>query len=79
MSFNSTNCGISFPVRLDLNSSNTYFARSLGVKFIVSTDAHAKEHLDFMKFGVAVARRGWLTKHEVMNTLPLDKFLKSIK
>ncbi len=68
-----------FPVRLDLNSANTYFARSRGVKFVVNTDSHATEHLDFMKYGVAVARRGWLEKKDILNTLPLNQMLKAIK
>ena len=53
-----------------------YFARSQNVKFVVNTDAHAAEHLDFMKFGVAVARRGWLEKKDVLNTLPLSQLMK---
>ena len=47
-----------FPVRLDLNSANVYFARSRGVKFAINTDSHATHHLEHMKFGVAIARRG---------------------
>ena len=65
-----------FPVRLDLNAANIYFARSRGVKFVINTDAHAFEHLDFMKFGVATARRGWLKAKDVLNTSPLNKMLK---
>lgn len=69
----------SFPIRLDLNSNNVYFARSQGVKFAVNTDAHALGHLDFIKFGVAIARRGWLEPKHVLNTLPLEKLLKSLR
>lgn len=68
-----------FPVRLDLNSANVYFARSLGVKFSINTDSHNVEHLDYMKHGISIARRGWLTKKDVVNTLELKELLKIIK
>jgi len=67
------------PQRLDLNSANVYFARSQGVKFVINTDAHAVNHFDFMRFGVAIARRGWLTKREVMNTLGWEDLRKAMK
>ena len=69
----------SFPQRLDLNSSNIYFARSQGVKFSINSDSHALAHLPYIKFGVALARRGWLTKKQVLNTLPLRELLLAIK
>ena len=69
----------SFPVRLDLNSPNVYYARSQGVKFVINSDAHSTEHLDYIKFGVAIARRGWLRKEDVMNTLSLKDLLKTFK
>lgn len=69
----------SFPVRLDLNSTNVYFARQQGVKFVVNSDSHAVEHLAFMKFGVAIARRGWLTKGDVLNTLKAAQLEKVLK
>ncbi len=65
-----------FPIRFDLNSSNVYFARQMGVKFVINTDAHAVDHLDFMRFGVTIARRGWLRKKDVINTLTLPELLK---
>ncbi|MCR4337245.1 MAG: DNA polymerase/3'-5' exonuclease PolX [Candidatus Omnitrophica bacterium] len=68
-----------FPHRLDLNSAHVYFARSQGVRFVINTDAHRAEHMGLMKFGVAVARRGWLTKKDVVNTLSLSEMLKQIK
>lgn len=68
-----------FPIRLDLNSSNVYFAAGQGVQFVINTDSHHRDHLDYMKFGVGIARRGWLTKEQVLNTLPLKEFLKRIK
>jgi len=61
----------SFPDRLDLNDIQVKRGKELGVRFIIGTDSHAKEHLDYMKFGVATARRGWLEKEDVMNTSDL--------
>ena len=58
-----------FPIRLDLNGANVYHARKYGVKFVIDTDAHRTDHMDFMKFGVTTARRGWLRKKDVLNTL----------
>lgn len=68
-----------FPIRLDLNSANVYFARSQGVNFCINTDAHSTEHLEYMKFGIAVARRGWLEKRQVLNTLPLGEMEKVLR
>lgn len=69
----------SFPVRLDLNSANTYYARSQGVKFIISSDSHHTEHMEFIKFGVSLARRGWLTKEDVLNTRTLAQVEKMLR
>ncbi|HQO58045.1 MAG TPA: DNA polymerase/3'-5' exonuclease PolX [Candidatus Omnitrophota bacterium] len=68
-----------FPVRLDLNSENVYCARERGVSFVIDTDSHAVSHLSHMPYGVAVARRAWLTKEHVLNTLPLKKLLEVLK
>lgn len=69
----------SFPSRLDLNSVNAYFARSQGVKFAINSDAHSTEHLSYLKFGVSIARRGWLRKEDVLNTLSLEHLMKTLK
>lgn len=69
----------SFPDRLDLNDIQVKRGKELGVRFIIGTDAHAKEHLEYMKFGVATARRGWLEKEDVINTVDLttiEEFFK---
>ena len=68
-----------FPIRLDLNGANVYHARKYGVKFVVDTDAHRVEHMDFMKFGVTTARRGWLTKKDVLNTLSYSELMKRLR
>jgi len=63
----------SFPQRLDLNDINSRAAKDAGVKIAINTDSHLAEHLSMIKFGVAVARRGWLEKKDVLNTSSLDK------
>ncbi len=69
----------SFFNRLDLNDLNSRHAKEAGVKLAINTDSHTIEHLDSMKLGVAVGRRGWLSKEDVINTLPRDELLKAIK
>ena len=59
----------SFPQRLDLNDINCRMAKDFGVRIAINTDAHIAKQLRTMKFGVAVARRGWLEKKDVINTL----------
>ncbi|MDO8602676.1 MAG: DNA polymerase/3'-5' exonuclease PolX [Candidatus Omnitrophota bacterium] len=63
----------SFPQRLDLNDINSRMAKASGVKIVINTDSHVAGHLDMMRFGVAVARRGWLEKKDVLNTAAFDK------
>jgi len=65
----------SFPQRLDLNDVNTRMAKEAGVKIVINTDSHIAGHLDMMKFGVAVARRAWLEKDDVLNTRPFNKLI----
>lgn len=67
------------PERLDLNDSLIRFAKEKGVKFVINTDAHSKNGLENIKFGIGQARRGWLEKKDVINTKTfkqLNKFLK---
>ena len=61
-----------YPERLDLNDLNVKMAVEYGVKLSIGTDAHAKEHLRFYELGTAVARRGWATKKDVINTYDVD-------
>ena len=63
------------PERLDLKDTHVYRARELGVPLVISTDAHTVEGLDNVRYGVAVARRGWCEPHHILNTLPLKDFL----
>jgi DNA polymerase (family 10) len=57
-----------FPNRLDLSDVRAREARRLGALLVIDTDFHRAEHLDMMRYGVAVARRAWLTKADVLNT-----------
>jgi len=54
-------------------------ARELGVKVAISTDAHNPLSLDFMRFGVGQARRGWLEKNDVLNTHPWEAARKLLR
>jgi DNA polymerase (family X) len=60
------------PDRLDLTDVHCRMAKELGLKVAISTDAHAPVELDFMRFGVDQARRGWLEPEDVLNTHPLS-------
>ena len=62
------------PWRLDLKDTHVTRARELGVPLIINTDSHAAEEPDAMRFGVAVARRGWCEAHHILNTMPLKRF-----
>ncbi|MFW9959243.1 MAG: PHP domain-containing protein, partial [Candidatus Odinarchaeota archaeon] len=67
------------PQRLDLNAGNLHAATRMGLKIAINTDAHWATELDHMQFGVYQARRGWLTKNDVINTYPLKKMMSTIK
>ncbi|HYB82368.1 MAG TPA: DNA polymerase/3'-5' exonuclease PolX, partial [Mycobacterium sp.] len=62
-----------FPDRLDLSDELVRRAREHGVVFAIDTDAHAVPHLDYIRYGVAVAQRGWVSADEVINTWPLNR------
>ncbi|MCP8311912.1 MAG: DNA polymerase/3'-5' exonuclease PolX [Candidatus Methylarchaceae archaeon HK02M1] len=68
-----------FPNRLDLSDSNCFKSRDYGTKVSIGTDAHHKDHLRYMELGVATARRGWLEKKDVINTLDLRKLKKLLE
>jgi len=67
------------PERLDLCDRHVKLARDRGMKVIISTDAHSPEHFKLMRYGVVTARRGWLSKEDVLNTLPPEKLLESLR
>jgi len=69
----------SYPNRLDLRADYLRAAKREGVKIAINTDAHNYNHLDFMFYGVAIARRGWLEKEDVVNTWPIEKLLEFVR
>ncbi len=69
----------SHPKRLDLDDRNCMLAKSLGVKIAVSTDAHRREGLDNIRFGIGQARRGWLEKADLLNTRSLSELRNALK
>jgi len=69
----------SYPDRLDLNDVNLRQAKQHGVKVVINTDSHHTSHMEKIRFGVLQARRAWLTKDDVLNTLPTAKFAKAMK
>jgi DNA polymerase (family 10) len=67
------------PERMDLNDVNIKIAKEIGVKFAISTDAHNTATLNYMKYGINQARRGWLEKKDVINTFSLHKLRNTFK
>ena len=63
-------------LRLDLNHLHCRMARDRGVKMAIGTDSHREEHFSWMKYGLAMARKGWLTKSDVLNTMTLEKLIR---
>ena len=68
-----------YPDRLDLCDRHLRLAKQHGVKIVINTDSHHTSHLDKIRFGVLQARRAWLTKDDVLNTLPVEIFAKAMK
>ncbi|HET6213069.1 MAG TPA: DNA polymerase/3'-5' exonuclease PolX [Micromonosporaceae bacterium] len=62
-----------YPDRLDLPDELILRAKRAGVKFAINTDAHSTVHLTFLRFGIGIAQRGWLTKEDVINAWPLSR------
>jgi DNA polymerase (family 10) len=63
------------PRRLDLNDIYARRAKEMGIPLSINTDAHAEEHLDLLHFGVAVARRAWVERQEVVNAWGEEKLM----
>ena len=55
------------------------YAKSRGVKCVINCDAHRPEHAGYLRLGAGIARKGWLEKGDVINTLPLDKLLVELR
>jgi DNA polymerase (family 10) len=69
----------SYPERLDLSDVHLRMAKQHGVKIVINTDSHHTSHMEKLRYGITQARRAWLTKDDVLNTLPLQKFAKAMK
>jgi len=69
----------SYPDRLDLNDVHLRQAKQRGVKIVINTDSHHTSHLEKIRYGILQARRAWLTKDDVLNTLPVERFALAIK
>lgn len=66
------------PERLDLTDVGCRAAKAAGVPVVISSDAHDASHLANLRYGVWVARRGWLEAKDVLNTLPLDELRRRL-
>jgi len=68
-----------FPERLDLRDYDIKKGVEAGCLFAINSDAHSTEHIEYLSYGVAQARRGWAEKKHVINTFPLKKMLSMLK
>ncbi len=68
-----------FPDRMDLKDEHARKAVEAGVKLVIDSDAHHTNHFGVLHYGIAVARRGWVKKSDVINTWPLREFLSALK
>ncbi len=68
-----------YPDRLDLRDQHLRMAKAKGVKFIINTDAHHTSHMEKIRYGVLQLRRAWLTKRDVLNTLPTAEFARIVR
>jgi DNA polymerase (family 10) len=66
------------PLRFDMDWRLWPYAKSKGVKCVINCDAHRAEHAGYLRLGAGIARKGWLTKNDVMNTLPLDALRREL-
>jgi len=69
----------SYPDRLDLKDVYLRMCKERGVKVVISTDSHTTGNLPFIRYGVTMARRGWLEKHDVINSLPVEQLLAALR
>jgi DNA polymerase (family X) len=67
------------PYRFDMDWRHWKQAKNKGVKCAINCDAHRFEHVGYLRLGAGIARKGWLTKDDVVNTLPLDKLRDELK
>jgi DNA polymerase (family 10) len=68
-----------YPLRLDLNDIHAKMAKEMGIPIVISTDTHIISQLDYMGYGVSIARRGWLEKKDILNTLSYSSLIKALR
>ncbi len=68
-----------FPLRLDINDTYAKMAKEMNVSIVINTDAHVTNQFDYMVYGVSIARRGWLEKTDILNTLSYTSLIKALK
>ena len=68
-----------YPDRLDLSDRHLRMAKQHGVKIVINTDSHHTTHMEKIRYGVLQARRAWLTRDDVLNTLPVERFASAMK
>ena len=68
-----------YPDRLDLSDRHLKQAKQHGVRIVINTDSHHTSHMEKIRFGVLQARRAWLTRDDVLNTLLVEKFAQAMK
>lgn len=67
------------PRRLDMDWRFWHYAKDKGVKCVINCDGHRNEHAEFLRFGASIARKGWLEKDDVINTLPRQDLMKALR
>lgn len=67
------------PYRFDMDWRLWKYAKSKGVKCVINCDAHRNEHADFLRLGAGIARKGWLTREDIINTLSLPELRKALR
>lgn len=68
-----------YPLRLDINDTYAKIAKEKGIPIVISTDTHVTNQFYFMRYGVSIARRGWLEKGDILNTIDAERLLKRLK
>jgi len=68
-----------YPLRLDLSDTHVKMSREMGIRLAISTDTHITSQFSFMPYGVSIARRGWIEKKDVLNTLDYTSLMKLLK
>lgn len=68
-----------FPERLDIKDEYIKKCVNVGVKMVIDSDAHSVNHFKYLELGIAQARRGWAKKNDIINTKPVEEFLKNLK